>query len=101
MIDSTPPATLTRARDIAKRNGLHHVYTGNVSDHAGQSSYCVGCGEIVIGRDWYKLDTWKLDARGACVMCGTLCAGVFEDRAGTWGAKRLQVKIMGDETKGA
>src|SRR5262249_19922938 len=28
----TPPATLRRARGIAKRVGLHHVYTGNVHD---------------------------------------------------------------------
>ena len=40
----TPPATLTRARDIALRHGLRYVYTGNVHDEAGQSTYCHACG---------------------------------------------------------
>jgi len=30
----TPSRTLSRARDIARRHGLHHVYTGNVHDPA-------------------------------------------------------------------
>ena len=34
MLDTppTPPATLRRARDIAIKNGVRHVYTGNVND---------------------------------------------------------------------
>ena len=31
----TPPATLTRARQIALRNGVRYAYTGNVHDRAG------------------------------------------------------------------
>ena len=31
-VPHTPPATLTRARDIARGNGLQYVYTGNVHD---------------------------------------------------------------------
>lgn len=92
-ITATPAATLTRARGIAKRNGLHHVYTGNVADRPGQSTYCAGCGEVVIGRDQYELDNWKLDIRGACAGCGTLCAGIFEAQAGTWGAQRQRVSL--------
>ena len=40
----TPPATLTRARAIALRNGLHYVYTGNVHDPEGSSTYCPAAG---------------------------------------------------------
>lgn len=58
----TPPATLTRARNIARANGLRYVYTGNVHDPAGSSTYCVGCGKRVIERDWYELGEWQLDA---------------------------------------
>jgi pyruvate formate lyase activating enzyme len=90
----TPPATLTRARDIGRGNGLHHVYTGNVHDPAGQSTYCAGCGTTLIERDWYRLGTWNLDRAGRCVSCGTSCAGVFEATAGTWGARRTPVTIM-------
>src|SRR6266550_2588759 len=39
----TPPATLTRAREIGVRNGLHYVYTGNVHDEAGGTTTCPVC----------------------------------------------------------
>ena len=46
----TPHATLTRrARDIALRHGLRYVYTGNVHDETGQSTYCHACGAKLIG----------------------------------------------------
>jgi pyruvate formate lyase activating enzyme len=35
---STPIETLTRSRAIAIRNGLHHVYTGNVHDYHGSGT---------------------------------------------------------------
>ncbi|TCO82390.1 pyruvate formate lyase activating enzyme [Plasticicumulans lactativorans] len=92
-VPHTPPATLTRARDIARRAGLHHVYTGNVHDRDGGSTWCSGCGTRLIGRDWYELDVWNLDARGHCRSCGTPCPGVFEARPGAWGARRQPVHI--------
>jgi pyruvate formate lyase activating enzyme len=93
----TPPATLTRARRIALGNGLRYVYTGNVHDEAGGSTYCHGCGETLIGRDWYVLTAWNLTPEGACASCGTRCAGVFEPEPGRWGARRLPVHL-GDVT---
>ncbi len=89
----TPAETLQRARAIARRHGLRYVYTGNVHDPEGQTTWCHGCGEKLIGRDQYVLSDWNLDARGACARCGTLCAGVFERAPGTWGAKRLPVRL--------
>jgi pyruvate formate lyase activating enzyme len=44
----TPPQTLTRARAIALRNGVRFAYTGNVHDREGGSTYCAGCGALVI-----------------------------------------------------
>ncbi len=87
----TPPATLTRARSIARRNGVRYAYTGNVHDVDGGSTWCHGCGALLIERDWYRLGHWGLDATGRCVACGTPCAGVFEPRPGTWGARRMPV----------
>ena len=52
-------------------HGLRYVYTGNVHDGAGGSTYCHGCGALLIGRDWYELTGWGLDARGCCRACGT------------------------------
>ncbi len=89
----TPAATLSRARRIALANGLRYVYTGNVHDREGQSTYCHACGELLIERDWYELGAWNLDARGRCRACGSRCAGVFEDRPGGWGARRLPVRL--------
>ena len=38
--EPTPPPTLQKARAIAIRNGLHHVYVGNVHDPARQATLC-------------------------------------------------------------
>jgi pyruvate formate lyase activating enzyme len=89
----TPPETLRRARRIALGNGLRHVYVGNVHDPEGDSTYCAGCGGLVIGRDWYRLTAWDLDASGRCRQCGTACPGVFEARPGGWGARRLSLQL--------
>ena len=66
----TPPATLTRARQIAIGNGVRYAYTGNVHDPEGDSTYCHGCGRRVIGRDWYELNHWDLTDDGHCGHCG-------------------------------
>ncbi|MQX36639.1 AmmeMemoRadiSam system radical SAM enzyme [Roseospira navarrensis] len=89
----TPPATLRRAREIARAAGLHHVYTGNVHDADGGSTYCAGCGTRVIERDWYELGAWRLDDTGHCLSCGTRLAGVFEGPPGTWGRRRQPVRL--------
>ncbi|BAE52484.1 AmmeMemoRadiSam system radical SAM enzyme [Paramagnetospirillum magneticum] len=91
--DNTPPATLTRARDIALGNGLRYVYTGNVHDPAGGGTYCSGCGALLIGRDWYELSTWTLTPEGHCRHCGTPLPGRFEAAPGTWGRKRQPVRF--------
>lgn len=92
---NTPPATLSKARDIARNNGLNFVYTGNVHDIKGGSTYCSYCGELLIARDWYVLKQWRLDATGSCRQCGGQCPGVFEAEPGVWGAQRLPVRLAG------
>ena len=89
----TPPPTLQRARAIAIRNGLHHVYVGNVHDPARQATLCPACGARAIGRDGYTITGYALDAAGACSSCGTRMAGVFAAQPGAWGSRRLSVDI--------
>jgi pyruvate formate lyase activating enzyme len=89
----TPPATLTRARRIARDNGVRYAYTGNVDDPEGGSTYCHACGELLIGRDWYVLTKWNLTPDGTCSFCHAPCAGRFEAGPGTWGARRLPVRL--------
>ncbi len=90
---STPAATLTRARQIGLDAGLHYVYTGNVHDSKGGSTFCPNCGELLIERDWYQLGRWQLDKQGCCHHCQHPIAGVFEPQPGNWGAKRQPIRI--------
>jgi pyruvate formate lyase activating enzyme len=92
-VPPTPGSTLTRARRIALDAGLHYVYTGNVHDAAGGSTYCHSCGELLIERDWYQLGAWKLTDDGHCQTCGTRCAGVFDGPPGRWGRRRLPLAM--------
>jgi len=95
MIDKprTPASTLRRARRIAVEHGIRYAYVGNVHDPEGDSTYCHGCGETLIGRDWYELLSWNLTEDGRCGACGERCAGVFEGPPGDWGAKRQPVSL--------
>ena len=94
-VPPTPPRTLTRAREIALRNGVRYAYTGNVHDWEGGTTFCHGCGKTVIARDWYVLRGWGLTDDGHCADCGTPCAGVFAGPPGNWGGRRLPVRIGG------
>jgi pyruvate formate lyase activating enzyme len=89
----TPPQTLTRARGIAMRNGLHYVYTGNVHDRTGGSTWCPGCGALLVERDWYVLGRWGLTRDGTCAGCGLAVPGVFAAQPGDWGGGRLPVHM--------
>ncbi len=88
----TPPATLARARGIALDAGLRYVYTGNVHDVDGGSTFCHGCGRLLIERDWYQLGAWHV-VDGGCDACGTPVAGRFEHRPGRFGRRRLPVTL--------
>jgi pyruvate formate lyase activating enzyme len=89
---ATPASTLSRAREQAIRAGLRHVYTGNVHDAAGQSTYCGACSERVIERDWYRIGAFELE-HGKCAHCGAQLAGRFEDKPGNWGQRRVRVPL--------
>jgi pyruvate formate lyase activating enzyme len=72
----TPLPTMDRAYKIARAEGLDFVYLGNVPGHAAESTYCPGCGKIVIGRKGYQVDTANL-VGGACRSCGQNLPGRF------------------------
>ena len=92
-IPPTPLDSLLLARDIALKNGVRYAYVGNVHHKIADSTYCHSCGALLIGRDWYELSEWQLDSHGACIACGTPCAGHFDSKAGNWGAKRMAVEF--------
>jgi len=88
----TPLGTLTKARAIARARGLHYVYTGNVRDPEGSSTWCPGCGRRLIAREGYELRAWKLDVN-RCANCGFVIAGFFAEQPGHWGNRRLPVRL--------
>jgi len=92
-ISSTPPSTLTMARDIAMKAGVRYAYVGNVHNRDADSTWCHQCGELLIERDWYELGRWNIDDKACCRSCGTKVAGIFEKQPGDWGAKRLPVRM--------
>ncbi|MBN1869765.1 MAG: AmmeMemoRadiSam system radical SAM enzyme [Candidatus Omnitrophica bacterium] len=92
-IPPTRPSDLTRARNIAIAKGIRYVYTGNVHDPKGGSTYCAQCGQVLIERDWYELGAYNLKDKNKCSKCGAFCPGQFDDQPGTWGSKRLPVRI--------
>ena len=87
--------TLKKARSIAILNGLNYVYTGNVHDQEGDTTFCTKCGEELIIRDWYEIKQWNLGKKGECQNCGVICSGQFEPTHGNWGSKRQSVKLHG------
>ncbi len=92
-VQATPPATLTRAREIGRLAGLNYVYTGNVHDTGGGSTYCPSCEHEVIVRDWYEIRDYKLDDAGACLHCGTQLAGRYQKFGKPFGARRIPVRF--------
>ena len=51
------------------------------------------CGERIIGRDWYDIVTWRLTEEGRCNICSTAIPGLFEARLGSWGQRRVPIRI--------
>ena len=89
----TPSTTLRRAREIALKNGLNFVYTGNVHDSEGGTTYCPSCKQAVIVRDWYEILKYHVSNEGRCENCQAQLPGVYEGPVGMWGAKRERVTI--------
>ena len=75
-LPSTPPATLDRAYEIARAEGLAFAYTGNLPGHRGESTYCPQCGNTVIGRRGYRITTNNLK-KNRCRFCDRTIPGVF------------------------
>ncbi|MFH1279258.1 MAG: AmmeMemoRadiSam system radical SAM enzyme [Candidatus Eisenbacteria bacterium] len=72
----TPPATLRRAREIARAEGLRFVYLGNIHDAEGGTTRCPSCGAALIERDGHSVRRNLLKS-GACPECGEKIPGVW------------------------
>jgi len=73
----TPVTTLERSWSIARDQGLHFVYLGNVPGHPGENTVCPGCQEVLIRRMGFRVVEMSL-ADGACPKCGRAIPGVWK-----------------------
>jgi pyruvate formate lyase activating enzyme len=92
-VPHTPVATLRRARAIGIRNGLRHVYTGNVYDPEGGRTFCTACGTALIERDGYRILHYRVTSDGRCARCGHALAGHFAEYRGSFGSRRIPVRL--------
>jgi pyruvate formate lyase activating enzyme len=92
-VPATPAATLARAREIGRLAGLRYVYTGNVHDEEGGSTYCPSCENTVIVRDWYEIRSYRLTDDGACMHCGAQLAGRYQKFGKPVGSRRIPVRL--------
>jgi pyruvate formate lyase activating enzyme len=88
----TPHATLTRARDQARKAGIKFAYVGNVNDEAGQSTQCPGCASSIVTRNCYEIRAYNLKGN-SCQKCGEKIPGVFAEKPGNWGPRRAPVSF--------
>ncbi|HID10339.1 MAG TPA: AmmeMemoRadiSam system radical SAM enzyme [Candidatus Latescibacteria bacterium] len=72
----TPVKTLERAWEIARDEGLHFVYIGNVPGHRAESTYCPSCDRRLIYRIGYAVEVEGL-RNGRCAHCGREIPGVW------------------------
>ena len=90
----TPAATLARARAIGQRAGLKYVYTGNVHDVDGGTTYCPGCGKPLIVRDWHEILRYDVTDNGHCRHCTAALPGRFGPAPQrSWGRRRVPVRV--------
>jgi len=89
----TPAETLHRARRIAQDAGLHYVYTGNIHDTEGGTTYCPQCHAALVVRDWHQINAYEVTPESKCPRCATTIAGEFEVFEGQFGRRRIPVAI--------
>ncbi len=65
----TPLASLERAIDIGREEGLSFVYAGNVPGHSRENTICYSCGKLVVERVGYQTRLTGLED-SSCRFCG-------------------------------
>jgi pyruvate formate lyase activating enzyme len=72
----TPVKSLETAYKIARDKGLNYPYVGNVYGHSGEDTYCPNCGEAIVERSGFRIDSMEIE-NGACKKCGQAIPGVW------------------------
>ena len=74
----TPQATLEQAWTIAREEGVHYNYIGNLPAHPGNNTFCHHCGNLIIARQGFWVTDYHI-VKGKCEFCGTPIPGVWAD----------------------
>lgn len=73
---STPQATMTRAWELGRAEGLRFVYVGNMGGGMGTSTFCPHCSAICISRNGFRTEVSAVGGR--CPSCGEMLPGIWE-----------------------
>jgi pyruvate formate lyase activating enzyme len=68
---STPVSILERARELARKLGVHYAYIGNVPGHRWENTYCHNCEELLIRRYGFSIVNYAITEGKRCPKCGT------------------------------
>lgn len=75
-LPSTPVATLHKAAEIARNEGLDFVYIGNVPGSDATDTRCPECNEVLVDRSGYQILDVAI-SEGKCTHCGRKIPGVW------------------------
>ncbi len=73
----TSKEALVKARAIAFDHGLRYVYTGNIFDIEGSTTFCYTCKNVLIERQGYTVSRKTFNDHGQCQSCQATCPGYF------------------------
>lgn len=90
---ATRPEALIHARRIAMDAGLHYVYTGNLHNPEGDTTFCPQCKTALVVRDRYHIEHYQLGTQGQCPHCQFILAGRYDRHRGHFGRNRIPIAI--------
>ena len=81
--DNTPAATLVRAAEIGRTEGLRFVYAGNIPGGVGdfENTRCPKCAALLVQRAGYRILDYRITPRGSCPECDATVPGLWRGGA--------------------
>ncbi len=76
-VPPTQPEFLFKAKAIAKQQDLKFVYTGNIKDEEGSTTFCPNCNQVLIKRRNFLVIENKIK-RGKCPNCKNKVPGLWQ-----------------------
>lgn len=74
----TPEETIKKARSVCLEAGMKYVYTGNIEDETGSTTYCPASSQPVIKRLGYFIKENLINSEGKAQNCPETIPGVWQ-----------------------